>query len=265
MLYNVNYHDRAGCWILDLINYAIILITGLAAGFINVNAGGGSFLTIPMLIFLGLPPVIANGTNRIALTVASMVSVHNFRKNGFFEWRISLFFGIPMTIGAVIGSFISINLPDGLYTTVLAIMIIVVIAIIIVNPRRFIKEHDVKMSKKKRIAGIVIFFFLGIYAGVIQAGVGFLIITSLVFLTGYSLVKINSLKVFIAMIYMVATLAVFIFSGNVNWLYALVLTIGNSTGAFLGTRFAVKHGDKWIKVIMIVAALIMALRLLNVL
>ncbi len=247
--------------IIDLI---IILFTGLAAGFINVNAGGGSFLTIPMLIFIGLPPAVANGTNRIALTFASMISTHNFRKKGYFEWKLALFLGIPMTIGATIGSFISINLPDELYTTILAVMIIIVIAIVIINPQRFIKKDVVEANIKNRIIGFIVFFILGIYAGIIQAGVGFLIITSLVFLTGYNLVKINSMKVFIAMIYMVVTLAVFIFSGNVNWIYALVLSIGNGTGAYLGTRFAVKHGDKWIRVIMIVAALIMALKLLNV-
>lgn len=243
----------------------LILITGLAAGFINVNAGGGSFLTIPMLIFMGLPPAVANGTNRVALTFASMISVHNFKRKGFFEWKLSLSLGIPMTAGAIIGSLISINLPEKLYTTILAVMILIVIAIIIVNPQRFIKKNLVKPTLKTRVAGAVIFFILGIYAGVIQAGVGFLIITSLIFLTGYNLVKINSMKVLIAMIYMVATLAVFIISGNVNWLYALILSVGNGTGAYLGTRFAVKHGDKWIRIIMIVAALIMALRLLNIL
>lgn len=249
---------------MKLTEVLIILLTGLAAGFINVNAGGGSFLTIPMLIFMGLPPAVANGTNRVALTFASMISVHNFRKNGFFEWKLAVLLGIPMTIGAIIGSFISINLPDELYTTVLAVMIIIVITIIIVNPSRFINKNKNELNMKKRIAGIAIFFILGIYAGVIQAGVGFLIITSLVFLTGYNLVKTNSLKVMIAMIYMVVTLAVFIISGNINWLYALVLSAGNGTGAFLGTRFAVKHGDKWIRIIMIVAALIMALKLLNI-
>ena len=243
----------------------LILITGLAAGFINVNAGGGSFLTIPMLIFMGLPPAVANGTNRVALTFASMISVHNFKRKGFFEWKLSLSLGIPMTAGAIIGSLISINLPEKLYTTILAVMILIVIAIIIVNPQRFIKKNLVKPTLKTRVAGAVIFFILGIYAGVIQAGVGFLIITSLIFLTGYNLVKINSMKVLIAMIYMVATLAVFIISGNVNWLYALILSVGNGTGAYLGTRFAVKHGDKWIRIIMIIAALIMALRLLNIL
>ena len=249
---------------MDIVKILIILVTGLAAGFINVNAGGGSFLTIPMLIFTGLPPVVANGTNRVALTFASMVSAYNFRKKGFFEWKLAMSLGIPMTAGAVIGSFISINLPDELYTTILAVMIIIVIAIVIVNPQRFIKKVPVVQSIGMRIAGGILFFALGIYAGVIQAGVGFLIITSLVFMTGYDLVKINSLKVLIAMTYMIVTLAIFIFSGNVNWIYAIVLCVGNGTGAFLGTRFAVKHGDKWIRIIMIIAALIMALKLLNV-
>ena len=249
---------------MKFVDLIIILITGVTAGFINVNAGGGSFLTIPILIFTGLPAAIANGTNRIALTLASMISVYNFKKKGFFEWKITILLGIPMAVGAIIGSLISINLPDEIYTTLLAIVIIIVIAVTIINPQRFIKKDIVEKSLKNRVVGIIIFFILGIYAGVIQAGVGFLIITSLIFLTGYSLVKINSLKVMIAMIYMIISLAIFIFSGNVNWIYALVLSIGNCTGAYFGTRFAVKHGDKWIRIIMAIAAFIMALKLLNV-
>ena len=187
-----------------------------------------------------------------------------FKKKGFFEWKLALFLGIPMTAGAIIGSFISINLPEKLYTTILAVVILIVIAVVIINPQKYIKRNIIEMTMKHRVLGIIIFFILGIYAGVIQAGVGFLIITTLVFMTGYSLVKINSLKVMIAMIYMVVSLAIFIISGNVNWVYALVLSVGNGTGAYLGTRFAVKHGDKWIRIIMVVAALIMALKLLNV-
>ncbi len=249
---------------MKFVDLLIILITGVAAGFINVNAGGGSFLTIPILIFTGLPAAVANGTNRIALTLASMISVYNFKKKGFFEWKLTLLLGIPMAAGAIIGAFISINLPDELYTTILAVVIIIVIAVIIINPQRFIKKDIVEKSLKNRVVGIIIFFSLGIFAGVIQAGVGFLIITSLIFMTGYSLVKINSLKVMIAMIYMILSLAIFVFSGNVNWIYALALSIGNCTGAYFGTRFAVKHGDKWIRIIMAIAAFIMALKLLNV-
>lgn len=247
-----------------IIDIIIILVTGVVAGFINVNAGGGSFLTIPMLIFTGLPPAVANGTNRIALTFANIISVYNFKKKGFFNWKLGLSLGIPAALGATVGAFISINLPDELYNTILAIVIIVVLIIIIVNPQKYIKRAIVETSLKNRILGAAIFFCVGIYGGVIQAGVGFLIITSLIFLTGYSLVKINSLKVIIALIYMLVSLLVFILSGNVNWIYALVLSVGNGIGAYAGTHFAVKHGDKWIKVVLIIAAFIMALKLLNV-
>lgn len=249
---------------MKLLDLVIILITGIAAGFINVNAGGGSFLTIPMLIFTGLPAAVANGTNRVALTFANIIAVYNFKKKGFFDWKLGLVLGIPAALGSVAGAFISINLPDELYNTILAVVILLVLIVIIIDPKKYIKKNLLDASMKNRITGSIIFFLIGVYGGVIQAGVGFLIITSLVFITGYSLVKINSLKVLIALTYMVVSLMVFIFSGNINWIYALVLSLGNGTGAFLGTRFAVKHGDKWIKVILFIAAVIMALKLLNV-
>jgi uncharacterized membrane protein YfcA len=248
---------------MKLTEILIILITGIAAGFINVNAGGGSFITLPVLIFTGLPAAVANGTNRVALAAANIISVLNFKKNGYFDWKLAMFFAIPATIGAVAGSFVSINLPDDLYNTLLAIVIIMVILFVIINPSRFIKA-PAEITRNRKILGFIIFLALGFYGGVIQAGVGFLLMTSLFFITGYSLVKINSLKVLIVLVYMAFSLAVFIISGNVNWVYALVLSVGNGTGAFLGSHFAIKHGDKWIRVIMIVASLLMALKLLNV-
>ncbi|MFO7611917.1 MAG: sulfite exporter TauE/SafE family protein [Clostridia bacterium] len=242
----------------------IILFTGLGAGFINVNAGGGSFLTIPVLIFTGLPPAMANGTNRVALAAANIIAVLNFRKNGYFDWKPALVLALPAAAGAIAGSFISINLPDELYNTILAIVIIIVLLVIVINPQRFIKPPVTGVKTKTLVIGSFVFFFLGIYGGVVQAGAGFLIITSLVFLTGYSLVRINGMKVLIVLVYMSISLVIFIASGNVNWLYALVLSIGNGTGAYLGSLFAVRHGDKWIKAILVIASLIMALKLLDV-
>jgi len=244
--------------------FIIIIITGIVAGFINVNAGGGSLITIPILIFTGLPSATANGTNRIALAIANIIAVFNFKKNGFFNWKLALFLAIPASIGAIIGSFISVTLSDTVYNTILAFVIFFVIAVIIIDPKRFINHTIIKDSIKNKVLGIIIFFILGIYGGVIQAGVGFLIISSLIFLTGFSLAKINSIKVLIVLIYMSFSIVIFIISNNVNWIYALVLSIGNGIGAYLGSIFAIKHGDKWIKVILIISALGMAIKLLNI-
>jgi len=248
---------------MDILRITAVLAAGILAGFINVNAGGGSFITLPVLIFTGLPVAVANGTNRVALAAANIVAVHNFRKGGHFDWRLSLFLAIPAVIGAIIGSFISINLPDELYNTILAVVIIIVVLFVLVNPSKYFKK-PVEITKGRKIAGFFIFLALGLYGGIIQAGIGFLIITSLFFITGYSLIKINSIKVLVVLIYMLFSLAIFIVSGNINWVYALVLSLGNGTGAFLGTRFALKHGDRWIRIIMVAAALVMALRLFNV-
>ncbi len=249
---------------MDLSKIAILLITGIAAGFINVNAGGGSFLTLPVLILTGLPPVVANGTNRIALAAANITAVVNFRKNGFFEWKQALFLGIPAAAGAIMGALVSIRIPDGIYNTMLGVAIIIVVAVIFINPEK-LKKHTLPItSPAGKVNGVFIFFVLGVYGGIIQAGVGFLIIAALLFITGYSLVKVNSMKVLIALIYISCTIIIFAFSDNINWLYALVLSVGNGTGALLGTRFAIKRGDKWIKYVLAASAVILALRLLGV-
>lgn len=249
---------------MDLIEIAILLIAGVAAGFINVNAGGGSFLTLPVLILTGLSPVVANGTNRIALAAANITAIMNFKKNGFFEWKKSLLLGIPAAAGAVAGAIVSIRIPEGLYNTMLGIAIIVVVAVIFINPEKIKKHPFFTTSTAGKAVSSFCFFLLGVYGGVIQAGVGFFIIASLVFITGYSLVKINSMKVIIAFIYTVCTIAVFAFTGNIDWMYALVLSIGNGVGALLGSRFAVKKGDRWIRYVLALSAVIMALRILGV-
>lgn len=88
-----------------LVKYLIIFISGCFAGFINVNAGGGSLITIPALIFLGLPSSVANGTNRIAILAGAIAATSNFKRKGIFDIKISLFVGIPAIIGAIGGTF----------------------------------------------------------------------------------------------------------------------------------------------------------------
>ena len=143
---------------MKFVDLIIILITGIAAGFINVNAGGGSFITLPILIFTGLPVAVANGTNRVALATANIIAVFNFKKSGYFDWKLALMLAVPATIGAVAGSFISINLPDELYNTMLAIVIIVVILFIIINPSRFIKIPD-EIRKAVKLQACSSFYF----------------------------------------------------------------------------------------------------------
>ena len=239
----------------------LILVVGVVTGFINTNAGGGSLLTLPMLIFLGLPSAVANGTNRLAILFGAISATTNFKKKGMFDWKFGMELAIPALIGAVIGSSIVISLPDRMFKLILSFAMMVVLAIIIINPRSKIEKTFKNIGLKKRILAMIVFFFIGIYGGFVQAGVGFIIIAALSLMTGLSLVRINALKVFVVLIYMIFSLTIFIVNGKINLPMGLALAAGNAIGAYLGSNFAVAKGDKWIRAILIVAIIAMAIKL----
>ncbi len=244
-------------------NVILILVTGVAAGFINTMAGGGSLLTMPMLIFLGLPSAMANGTNRVAIMVQNIVAVSNFKRNGFFNFKVGIMLAIPAIIGSLIGANLAINISDDVFNIVLAIIMILILILILWQPhKKYLKETVNNLTQKRKIALSIAFFFVGIYGGFIQGGVGFIIIATLSLITGMSLVRINSIKVMVVAMYMVSSLLVFIINGKVNWGLGLILAVGNSIGAWLGSHFAIKKGDKLIKVILVIVMLLMVVRLL---
>ena len=110
--------------------WALILAVGVAAGFINTISGGGSLLTLPVLILLGLPSPVANGTNRIALLVQNIVAVDGFRRRGHFYPRLGVIFGLPALVGAIIGALIAVRLPDRLFQQLLGVIMLVVLILI---------------------------------------------------------------------------------------------------------------------------------------
>lgn len=241
----------------------LILATGTLAGFLNVVGGGGSLLSMPMLIFLGLPSAMANGTNRIAIMIQNIIAITNFRSKGYFDLKLSLILGIPALVGSIVGSQIAINLSDDIFNKVLGLVMFMVLFLIIKQPHKNISAPtEENLKPEKKIQAMIAFFFVGIYGGFIQAGVGFIIIAALTIITGMSLVRINSLKVFIIALYMLSSLVVFIISGNVNWVLGLTLAVGNSLGAWLGSNFAVAKGDKWIRYVLIITISAMAIKLL---
>ncbi|MGM0379345.1 MAG: sulfite exporter TauE/SafE family protein [Bacillota bacterium] len=241
-------------------NYIYLILIGVFAGIVNTMAGGGSLLTLPMLTFLGLPSAVANGTNRLAILIASITSVKSFKDRGYFEWKLAVRFGIPAVIGAMLGSKIAVNLSNDVFDKVLAVVMFLMLGIIIFQPHRKLKFF----KKKNLLLGSVLFFFVGIYGGVIQAGVGFLIIMSLTLVTNYKLVKINSTKMFIVLIYMIPSFIIFLINGKVNFIYGIILAIGNAIGAYIGSVSQIKKGEKIVKIILTGAILIMSLKLLGI-
>ncbi len=248
---------------MDFFALALLMIVGVMGGFLNTVAGGGSALTMPMLIFLGLPSTVANGTARVAIMFQNITAVASFKGKGHFEPVLSLQLGIPALLGALVGSRIAIQLPDSVFNTVLSGVMVLVLISIFFKPNRIVAEPDTShsgLTRERRFGIMAIFFVIGVYGGFIQAGVGFLIMSSLIFLSSYNLVRINAIKVSVILVFTVAALIVFLLNGKVAWGPGLILALGNAAGAWLGARFSVAGGESWIRVFLVVAVLVMAVR-----
>ena len=238
----------------------ILLICGIVAGFINTIAGGGSLLTLPILIFMGLPSNIANGTNRIAIFMQNIFSISGFKSRGVSDFKYSSWLSISALIGSIIGAKIAVNIDENLFNKLLSIIIILVVGTIIFD-KKSIKNEVSNLKIKKKIISIILFFFVGIYGGFIHAGVGFLILSILSNFNGIKLSKANSIKVFVVFIYTFFALIVFIMENKINWTLGINLGIGNSLGGWIASRWSYNKSDKIIKIFVAVSSSLMAIKL----
>ena len=239
----------------------LILVTGVCAGFLNTVAGGGSLLTLPVLIFLDLSTAKANGTNRIAILIQNASGIIGFRRKGVSDFGYSALLTLPALFGALIGAVIANKTGDVTFKRVFAGIMIAVLLLTLFDPTKKWQDGTENLSLPRKIIGMVVFFFVGIYGGFIQAGAGFLIIAALTLTNGFDLVRTNAIKLFVVFFYTIIALIVFINKGNIDLSLGLTLAVGNATGAWIGSHWAVAKGNKWIRVVLVVAVVAFAIRL----
>nr|WP_319267125.1 sulfite exporter TauE/SafE family protein [uncultured Draconibacterium sp.] len=245
---------------LSFIQLAILSAAGVVAGFINVVAGGGSLITLPLMIFLGLPPVVANGTNRIGIIAQNIVAVSNFSRKGVFVYPYSLYAGGIAVLGSIIGSMLALEMDDQLFNRILSIVMVVTGTAILLNNKKTTSSSAVPLVKNQTVS-LFLFFFIGIYGGFIHVGIGFLMIMILSRINQLSLKYANSIKVFVALLFSISSIIVFILNDAINWKVGFALAIGTSMGGYLGSHFTMKKSEKWIKLILILAIGVMAIKL----
>ncbi len=245
---------------MGIIEVVLLIGAGLFAGFINTIAGGGSLLTLPLLIFLGLPSSEANASNRVGIFMQNIFSVAGFKSKGVAAFPFAIYVAIPATIGAVIGSQIAIDIRDELFNRILAVVMVVVMVVTTIKPN--LKSDIEKEMKEGKIwLNMIAFFFVGLYGGFIQAGIGFLMIAILTLLNGFGMVKTNSIKVFVAFTYTIAALVIFQINGKIRWEYGLTLAVGTATGGWIASRWSVEKSDRLIRIILMIMVLGLSIKL----
>ncbi len=240
---------------------AALFAIGAFTGVVNVLAGGGSLLTLPLLIFFGLPATVANGTNRVGILFQSVTAIGGFRRQKMLPVGLALLCTVPAVAGSLLGARLAVDIDDALFERILALIMIGVLAFMVLDPMKTHRVSEVHFTPLRAAVLLVSFFAIGVYGGFVQAGVGFLIITGLL-AHGLDLVRINAVKVFVTLVFTVAALAIFVAHGQVDWPMGLALAAGNGAGGWIGTHVAVKKGHDWIKKVVSLTVLVFALKLL---
>jgi uncharacterized membrane protein YfcA len=241
--------------------YLLLCGAGLVAGTLNVIAGGGSFLTLPLLIFLGLPPTVANGTNRVGIFLQNVAAVWGFSRHGVVDWRSVLWAAVPATLGAGVGTWAALRVGEDAFREVLAYLMIAVTLFTLWNPLGLRRPGGGEPRPPNLPALVLGFFVVGIYGGFVQAGVGFLLLAATT-LAGLDLVRGNAVKVLSVLVYTGLSLAMFAAGGRVVWGHGLALAAGTVLGSQVGVRLTVLKGHAWVRGVVTVAVLGLAVKLL---
>ncbi len=255
---------------LGVIQSSLLLLgAGIVAGALNVIAGGGSFLTLPVLIFLGLPPSVANGTNRIAIVLQNLGAAWSFNRHGVLDSRFLLWTIIPSTIGGVLGTWLALVISEQAFQRVLAFLMVALSLLTLWSPaERSASRPDpaaAGSSAQTFSAGQVGglwggFFVVGVYGGFVQAGVGFLIL-ALTSALGLDLVRGNAVKVVTIFCFTAISLGIFAWEGKVDWLLGSVLAVGSLVGGLWGVHLTLLKGHLWVRRAVTVMAIVFAIGL----
>lgn len=238
--------------------YILLFVVGLGAGVLNVLAGGGSFVTMPVMIFLGMSPAMANGTNRIALLAQNVTAVSEFHRRGFSDFRLSLGLATCAIPGAVIGAIAAVHFDPLWFKRILALFMILLLPLVFRG--RQLQGSRSATPRGKALAHLGT-FGLGFYGGFLQAGTGPLLIFLLFATLGIDLVRVNMHKVFIIGLYTIPALLVFVLNQQVDWAAGCLLGLGTAAGATVGTKMAVTGGERLIRGFVVLAVVAMAVRL----
>ena len=239
----------------------ILFIVGVFAGFINVLAGGGSLLVLPVMVMMGIPGPVANGTNRVAILAQCVSATTSFFRNGFSDFKLSLTLTLCAIPGTVIGALLGVKLSGVWFNRTLSVIIFILLIIMANKPSRNAEEKNNKQHPNRLILAHILMIGAGFYGGFIQAGVGFIIMAALSGIHGLNLAKTNSIKVFVVLCYTSVALLVFMYNDKVLWTYGLILAIGNAIGGWIASRWSVGVNEKWIRLILILTLSALALKL----
>jgi hypothetical protein len=246
---------------MQLWHIPVLFAGGIACGVINALAGGGSFLTLPILLWTGLPPQVANASNRVAIVLQCAAGTATYHRHRVVPWRDVPAMAATMVAGSILGAYLAAHIDEAVFRKAAAILFALMAATVFIDTKRWARADSLP-----RIPAYMypISFVLGIYGGFLHAGIGTLQIAALVLLGHYDVVRGNALKFAVAFFFSLAALILFAGAGQVRWLPGIVLGLGSTIGGIVGARLVIAKGAPWVRAVVVVSAIAAIVKLLGV-
>ena len=243
---------------MDALSISLLVAGGCAAGIVNTLAGGGSMLTVPLLVMVGLPGTLANGTNRVGILVQSLTATWRFRRDGIEVLAQATPVLLPIALGSVIGATAVSRLADDTFETAFGLVMLAVLVPTLRPPRAASADRPAWPGWLRAL----VFFAIGLYGGSFQAGVGIALLLALG-RAGYDLVTANAIKVLVVAGVTVVAVPIFALQGQIAWAPAVALAAGFALGGVLGARLTVTGGERLIRPVLVIATVALAARMLG--
>ena len=244
--------------------WGVVFVAGIAAGTLNTIAGGGSLLTLPILMLVvGLPPQVANGTSRVAVLVQSLTAAVTYRRSVIGGGRLALRLVPLVCAGSVVGAWLATQLPGAPLKRVIGIVLLACVPLV-VGSGRLTKGAQAPPRRVHPALIVVVSLVVGLYSGFLQAAVGIPILLLLIWGLGIDAIEANHVKVLVIAASMVVALGVFVSAGQVDLLYGGIAAAGQALGAWIGARLVITKGLPVIRWALALAVVLSALEMLEI-
>lgn len=238
----------------------ILFMTGMAAGFVDSIAGGGGLLTVPVLLWSGMPPALALGTNKLQGTIGTLTSSYHFYRKGHIPLKSALTSVITAFSGSALGTYAVRQFDADFLSTLLPLLLMLFAFYFLLSPR--ITDNDARQRMHRHVFALTAGLGIGFYDGFFGPGAGAFYVIAYVTLMGYGMIKATAHTKLLNFSSNISALLFFQVAGLVSWPVGLAMGLGQIAGSYTGSHLTIKHGVKLVKPMLIIVSIVMSIKLL---
>lgn len=247
---------------MELITLVILFVGGLFSGVINTIAGGGSLISVPLLIASGLPAHLAIGTNRFAMVFNSGVGAIDYHRRVRYRVKLALLLTVFASVGSFLGANVVLQIDENVLEYIIGVLMLIMGGVIVYKKRLGLDERKINLTKRNYILVGVLSFLLGVYGGFFGAGVSTMFTFVFISLFGMSFIRSAGITRFIVTVLSVIAALVFLINMKIEFLFGIVLAVSFIVGAKIGVKLALKAGNVWVRRVFIFLVVISSIKLL---